>query len=151
MKIKRSGGIIGSITPTSTGKGKHTRVKKYENEIKNHINSYRPYVSHHRLTNSLNRRYLDSDMCMMDLYKNCKEKYGESAAGIETYRKIFLAENIGFSQPSADECEQCLEYKVHTEEVTHAEEDLGECKICSNFPRHKQKYRESRHEYTKGK
>ena len=90
-------------------------------------------------------------MCMMDLYKNYNEKYGGSAAGIETYRKIFLAENIGFSQPSADECEQCLEYKVHTEEVTHTEEDLGESKICSNFPRHKQKYRKARHEYTKGK
>ena len=56
---------------------------------------------------------------MMDLYKNYKEKYDNSAASIETYRKVFVGENIVFLQPSADDCETCLEYNVHIQGYAH--------------------------------
>ena len=84
VKVKRSGNLVSAISPTATTKGKYKRDDKVRKEIREHIESYKPYVSHYGLKNAPHRRYLDSDLCMMDMYKNYKSKYGENAVSDET-------------------------------------------------------------------
>ena len=90
---------------------------------------------------------------MNDLYKNYQEKYGDSAASVETFRrKVFAEEIIGVSLSSANDCETCLEYKIHIQEVVHKnEEESQKCKICSEFPVHQSRFHEDRKEYHKNR
>ena len=83
------------------------------------------------------------------MYKKYQEIYGESSASFETYRKVFDTENIGFSLPSAEECEICLEFQNHTKDSVHPPDDSAHCDICTKFPEHQKKYREARQEYQK--
>ena len=53
------------IFPEPVGKGRHSR-KTIADKITDHIESYRPYVSHYRLKHSPNRRYLDSELTVTE-------------------------------------------------------------------------------------
>ena len=140
VKGKKSNDCDNSmISPKANGKGKYPRAKKFEQQIKLHINSFNPYVSHYRLKNSPHRRFLDSDLSITYMYKKYQEIYGESSASFETYRKVFDTENIGFSLPSADDCEICLEFQNHTKDSVHPPDDSAHCDICTKFPEHHKK------------
>ena len=136
----------GGLSPTSVGKGKHKRKLKYIDNVKEHINSFHPYVSHYKLRDAPNRRYFDSECSISVLHKDFTSKVENIC--YETYRKIFKQENIGFSSPKADECEDCLLHKIHLSTSGHDPDAY--CDDCTIFFDHQRRYREAREEYEKG-
>ena len=63
----------------------------------------------------------------------------------ETHRKVFNQENIGFSQPSQDECEHCLMFKVHDSGKKN-DHPTGECDICQKYFTQQISYRAGKQE-----
>ena len=50
--------------------GKYERNFREHENIKEHINSFHPFVSHYRLKHAPNRHYLESELWVNDLYKD---------------------------------------------------------------------------------
>ena len=113
-KMKNNG-----LSLTEDKRGQSTREKATtmkvisESKIRQHIESFNPLVSHYRLINAPNRRYLTPDLSVKILWKDFIEKNNNSKVSYEKYRKIFIEANIGFSIPSEDDCPICSLYKNH--------------------------------------
>ncbi|KAF5281753.1 hypothetical protein FQR65_LT14548 [Abscondita terminalis] len=131
-------------------------AEKNYTDIKNHINSYHPQVSHYNLEHAPNRRYLPCDITIRDMYKDFIEKVYKIS--YETYRKVFDKENIGFASPTQDECGMCSTYKNHAHENAPTNststvcEEPGQtkitiCDICKKYDIHKIRYTVARKQY----
>ncbi|KAF5281723.1 hypothetical protein FQR65_LT14563 [Abscondita terminalis] len=123
-------------------------AEKNYTDIKNHINSYHPQVSHYNLEHAPNRRYLPCDITIRDMYKDF----------IEKVYKISYKENIGFASPTQDECGMCSTYKNHAHENAPTNststvcEEPGQtkitiCDICKKYDIHKIRYTVARKQY----
>ena len=75
----------------------------------------------------------------------CKD---ETDVSYELYRRVFTEEKITFGEPSQDECDSCLEYTMHIEEVIE-NHDANECKKCILAKSHLETAKKPRHEYQK--
>ena len=61
-----------------------------------------------------------------------------------TYDNVFRSENIGFSRPSVDDCERCMQYNDHINEVNGVPHDPSIYVIYINHFKHKDKYDQAR-------
>ena len=106
------------ISPNEDRRPGHDPVNKLNHDIiKEHINSYKPVVSHYQLLNAPNRRYLDSELSVSILHKDYLEKFPIQKVSFETYRTVFNKMNISFNRPGQDECHIC--YESHTVNDDH--------------------------------
>ena len=119
-------------------------------EVIEHIESYRPQVSHYKLCNAPNRRYLDMNLTVKDMHENYNSSH-ERRISYELYRKIFEAQNIGHSGPSQDECPTCILGKSHEHDNASdpdtAATERRNCSICMRTELHQQMAKEAREEY----
>ena len=75
----------------------------------------------------------------------CKD---ETDVSYELYRRVFTEEKITFGEPSRDECDSCLEYTMHIEEVIE-NHDANECQKFILAKSHLETAKKPRHEYQK--
>ena len=115
-------------------------------QIRKHINSYNPSISHYKCKNVPNKRYLNPELTIKEMYENFSEKNENNKVSYKTYCNVFKSENIGFSRPSQDECEICLSYKDHIKAPGHS---TVQCEECIAHAKHKEKYTQARIEYQK--
>ena len=126
-------------------RGKHEpKNKKNHDSIKQHIESYHPQVSHYRIATAPNRRYLDHDLTIKELWMDYKQNHNVS---YQVYQRVFQAENVGFAGPNQDECDLCRNHKEHEKNLNpdHNEEA---CTICKNATVHKRRAEAARKEYS---
>ena len=100
------------------------------------------------------RHYLNPDITIRMMYNNFIEKQKSCDARLcnyVPYDNVFQSENIGFSHPSVDDCERCVQYNDHINEINGAPHDPSICVICINHFKHKEKYDQARIEYQKPK
>lgn len=73
---------------------------------------------------------------------------GNARVSYELYRQVFETENIGFGEPSQDECPVCLNYKNHISDAKESDaHDQNTCDICSQAISHKGKADVARQHY----
>ena len=107
------------------GKGR-TRGHWLEDNIRRHIASLHPQISHYTRHHAPYRRYLDSRLSVRQLWRLYKETYGQ--VSYEKYWKIFKGERITFGRPIPDQCDACLEAKQHR--LDRGPHSLAECNHC---------------------
>ena len=116
--------------------------------IKQHINSYRPVVSHYKVKHAPLRRYLEPDVTISCMWRAFCEK--TKKISFELYRQVFDSERITFGQPSQDECESCLAYAQHVKELGNNDDhDPETCETCVDGRDHEIAYTKSCIEYQK--
>ena len=134
----------GGLICTADKRCKRTPVNKLDASVQadivKHIDSYKPQVSHYKLVNSPNRRYLDLNVTVKDMLKDYNKKH-EHKISYQVYRNIFKTQNIGRNKPSQDECPTCILGKGH-EHDTRAENN--ECSVCNSLKLHKDIYKDAR-------
>ena len=113
------------------GKGR-TRGHWLEDNIRRHIASLHPQISHYTRQHAPCRRYLDSRLSIRQLWRLYKETYGQIS--YEKYWKIFKGERITFGRPIPDQCDSCLEAKQHR--VDRGPHSLAECNQCMSHSLH---------------
>lgn len=112
--------------------------------IINHIESFKPNISHYRREHAPFRRYLPSDLSVRRLYDDFLEKTPEFTCSYDLYRSILRKRNISFVKLGHEECEQCETFRLHD----HSKENLQpDCKVCSNWKIHNEKYTQARKFY----
>ena len=110
----------GAIAPVEDRRGSHPPSNKCDAEvIRLHINSYNPAISHYKRKNAPYKRYLNPELSIKEMYKSFSENKGNNNICYKTYCNVFKSEDIGFSQPSQDECEICFSYKDHIKDSDH--------------------------------
>ena len=119
--------------------------KKNVELIKQHINSFKPQVSHYASENAPNRRYLDSGLTVKCMWRDFQSK--NSHVSYQLYFQVFQAENIGFSRPNQDECSVCAKLNAHKSQPQHVEP----CEVCEEGNRHLLKAQQAREAYRKDK
>ena len=102
-------------------------------EIRQHINSYRPQPSHYRLFHAPNRRYLPQQLSIRQIFRDYNDKEGSVQVSWGSFHTIFSRENISFTPPSADECDAC---ELHQTAHPGQETAVCESECCLNFDEH---------------
>ncbi|CAH0397369.1 unnamed protein product [Chilo suppressalis] len=111
-----------------------------------HIESFNPCVHHYRRVHAPNKRYLPSDLTIVDMYGNFQEKYPEFKCSLETYRDHLTNKmNISFAKLGHEQCETCETFNLHN--LDHVKEPCTDCQICKTYAHHKIKYTLAREMY----
>ena len=139
-----------NIAPINDRRGKHEVYENHKADhkaIRYHINSYKPSISHDTRVNAPNRRYLNPEITVTDMLVDYSSSSSKKVS-YSAYYTVFKSENIGFSRPSVDDCEVCLQFNDHkaTNEENH---NSDTCDICKQFKIHKDKYTKARIGYNK--
>lgn len=125
---------------------RHPSSKKVDrNVIIQHINSFRPTISHYRREHAPDRKYLPSDVSITLMYKDFKDKYPDTTFSYELYRKVVSGENISFAKLGHEECWECECYGLHKQTENH--DNDANCDICQKWKVHKEKATNARKEY----
>ena len=66
---------------------------------------------------------------------------------LETYRRVFKTQNIGFGEPASDQCSTCLDFDSHKSAIT-GDHDENMCEICRQQEIHLNKVKVARDLYT---
>ena len=142
-----SGVVVGA---RGDARGAHEPSNKFSEQYKgsvvNHIEGFRPQVSHYRREHAPNRRYLPSHMTITDMHKLFNDEQEEKdKCSLTYYFGIFKALNISFAMPENDLCDRCMKHATkHPEEGPYHNCSNCECSPCDNFIRHKENYVEAR-------
>ncbi len=120
--------------------------EEYKKVVEDHIESFRPQISHYRREHAPNRRYLPSHLTITDMHKMFVEQ--QTARNAQTcslayYFGLVKAKNISFAMPENDLCERCLKHKKDHPDEDH-ECETCECSSCDGYTLHRQHAAESR-------
>lgn len=114
-------------------------------QLKKHINSFRPTISHYRREHAPNRLYLASDLSFVKMHGDFISRYG-NVCSYEKYRTVARKMNISVVKLGHEECEGCEEFNMHSN--THNKENLDDsCEICKKWKRHIDRAKNSRNLY----
>ncbi|MES9882743.1 MAG: hypothetical protein ABW185_17895 [Sedimenticola sp.] len=143
--VKSKLGNTSSLTETSDKRGKaEPRNKSDWEKIRAHISGYHPQVSHYTRERTPNRRYLDSNLSIADMWRDYNEKNLNVCYSV--YRRVFEQENIGFGKPSQDECDVCVINNAHVA-AHNDDDDKSACETCRKFEQHLSSAENARHAY----
>lgn len=143
----------GSVVVGTIGdrRGQHEPSNKlsdaFRDQVIQHIEKYRPQVSHYRRDHAPNRRYLPSELSISEIYRTFSDELisrGEKTCSFPYFYKVFKQQNISFAVPENDLCTKCMKHKqAHPDDDTH---DCSSCSCasCIGFPEHKQHAHQAR-------
>ncbi|KAK4879538.1 hypothetical protein RN001_007684 [Aquatica leii] len=110
---KRKYSFKNSLKSTKDNRGRHPSSRKIDRtDIINHINLFKPTISHYRREHAPNRKYLPSDITIKFMYKDFQQKYSQSVF-YELYRKQVNDLNISFANLGHEECWECEKFTLH--------------------------------------
>ncbi|RUS68512.1 hypothetical protein EGW08_023726 [Elysia chlorotica] len=124
------------------GRGKNQKKTTNINSMRDHIESYRPVVSHYSREKTPLRRYLPCDVTVTDMHKEYNSKY--APVSFSTFYRVFKTMKISMSSLGNEECEVCEKHKQHSQNC-----DCEEVCNISDYLLHKKKYRAARAAYKK--
>lgn len=120
-----------STSPGEDLRGKHPPINKTPLEarehVQNHIRSFPSYESHYTRTHNPNRKYLNPELSIRQMYSlyiescnTCDPKVKPVSESM--YRKIFHEDfNLHFHAPLKDTCVKCDTYKMKMAVVNNAQ------------------------------
>lgn len=129
----------------SDNRGRHEPKHKVNHQsIKEHIETYHPELPHYRREHAPNKRYLPSDITIVDMHADYVFR-NQSDMSYELYRKVVTDEmNISFAKLGNEECDKCEVYHQHKEVC------IGEsCSTCTAYFFHIGQATIARKEYQK--
>lgn len=144
-----------SSTTTSQLKAKKSQrgtassSKKIDRSIiREHIESFKPTISHYRREHAPNRRYLPSDITIVIMYNDFKEKHPTINFSYYLYREVVSKMNISFAALGHEECFSCAAFKNHKNNTNHDPENIeNDCAECDSWNKHIEKANSARHQY----
>ena len=93
--------------PPLDRRGKHTPKNKLDGSVvMDHINLYKPQISHYRRSHAPNTRYLPCELTVQEMYNEFCKSYVDYCS-VEYYRKMIKEMKISFSMPKGDKCPDC--------------------------------------------
>ena len=109
--------IISSLSKTAEGtfpeddhfsdnRGKHSHYKYSHQDVVTHIESYHPTIAHYRSAHAPYRRYLSSEVTVVDMHRDFKHKF-DSNISYSAFYQIFKSMNISMALLGHEECEIC--------------------------------------------
>lgn len=132
----------------SDGRGRFERKpSKLTQDMIDDIFSYEPCVHHYRREHAPNVLYLPTDLNVQIMYNNWEIKRREQNLDVgsySTYAKLIRENKIHFVKLGHEECEDCILFGYHEEEVNHSRRSLTdretiECPACLNWFDHHQR------------
>lgn len=143
-KVVVSGGSEVIVGAQGDRRGHHEPTNKfpedYCQQVKDHIESYRPQISHYKREHAPNRRYLPSDLSVREMHRQfCDKRTKENGTvcSYVYYLQIFTSLNISFTQPENDLCDRChIHDNAHPKSEDHMCSTCN-CDACSAYPEHK--------------
>ncbi|XP_072172310.1 uncharacterized protein [Diadema setosum] len=144
-EIPTSGVIIGT---EGDKRGLHEPSNKYSEEYRqqviDHIESFRPQVSHYKCDHAPHRRYLPSELTVRHMHLDFCEQVNHTCS-YTYYRTIFKSCNISFAVPSSDLCQKCEEHKQYHKDgpQEHQCEDCT-CEECLMYHKHRERANQAR-------
>ena len=153
---------VKGATDPSTGiaqkskRGKHAPKHKLTEEdvqtMRDHVNKYKPCISHYRRENAPNRLYLPSELSIGEMYEDYKlemvDKTNMKTCSYMSYHRVITSMNISFAKLGVEECETCDRFALHRNESVNKKAgskrsnheiescDDESCEICSNYKSH---------------
>ncbi|KAK6181875.1 hypothetical protein SNE40_009653 [Patella caerulea] len=104
---------LSDLSPPPDQRGKQTPPNKIARVlITDHIESFKPSISHYRRSHAPNRRYLPSDITINFMYEDFNTSV-LSKCSYETYRQTLKEMNISFAKLGEEECELCVKHDNH--------------------------------------
>jgi hypothetical protein len=104
----------GAITPPRDRRSKAGHKNKVDRLVlQEHIESFRPTVSHYHREHAPNVRYLPSDISVQAMYNDFKEKNKSVTCSYDLHRTVVKELNISFSKLGHEQCEQCGYFAQH--------------------------------------
>lgn len=85
--------------------------KRCRNLIVNHINSYKPCITHYRRSNAPNIKYLPRGLTVKSMFTDFISKH-PGHCKIELYRQTLKFLHISLCMPKSDVCVDCETYKM---------------------------------------
>ena len=153
--IRKDGGVV--VGAHGDRRGQHVPQNKfdegYRKHVIDHIESFRPQVSHYRRDHAPNRRYLPSDLsiCSMhQVFNESQQASGQDQCSFQYYYKVFSSMNISFSSPENDLCKTCLIHEQAHPPLQASADDLPHncstcnCHACSGYVEHKTRAAQAR-------
>ena len=139
--------LVGNVITVMTDRrGKHDPSNKFSDtvveQIKNHIESYHPSISHYRREHAPFRRYISPEISVRDMHQDYAARYPQHHCSYEFYRKTVKSMNISFVKLGEEECELCLQHEVHKKDCS-----AEECDVCRSWSLHIESARTSRMHY----
>ena len=129
--------------PLEDRRGKHEPKHKISHKlVHEHVEKYKPSISHYRREHAPLRRYLSSDLTLKEMHKNFCETSGRQVS-MNFYYKAFKELNISFAVLGQEECETCHQFFLHKQRC----ECEVVCEHYSAFVSHRKKYRMAREMY----
>ena len=127
---KHNGKLDTEITRVKTKYLRGSGMKETcdRDKIKQHVESFHPQDSHYRLGHAPNRRNIDSNLTIKQMFDDHRSKYLDCEKTV--YYDVVKSMNIGFSQPDHDKCETCQTYETHLKDIVDTETDHAVCTIC---------------------
>jgi len=126
-------------------RGKHEPANKFSDgvveDIKSHIESYHPSISHYRREHAPFRRYISPEISIREMHQDFVASCAHNCS-YEFYRKTVKSMNISFVKLGEEECEFCLQHDSHKKECS-----AEECDLCSSWDLHMESVRISRMHY----
>lgn len=138
--------------PPPNKRGKSTPANKFDKKVvMDHIESYKPCLSHYRREHAPLRRYLPSDITVKDMHDDYLKKNPQNKVSYEYYRKTKDEMNISFANLGHEECWCCEKNKLHIKESKHDPHDShtaeNDCEKCGEWLKHQRLYTRARREY----
>ena len=135
-----------SITPHNDKRGRHfpwnKKTPATNDAVIQHIESFKPSVSHYRREHAPLRRYLSSELTVQGMYEDFVQKNPDQSFKYQFYRKIVADQNISFTKLGEEQCETCLEKEKHMHE-----NEVENCSVCSDWKKHIENARIARTKY----
>ena len=136
-----------TLTETiADGRGKAPAKNKTDTQsIRDHILSYNPQVSHYRIIDAPNKRYLEPHLSVKIMWTDYASQNNVS---YPVYHRVFQSENISFAKSSQDDCDFCAKYEMHKKDAPD-DHDADSCTECLNGKKHLDRAGKARAEYRK--
>ena len=142
IKLKK---INKNLYPSLDRRGKYARNPEIiENIVTKHIEKYKPEHSHYGIAHAPLRKYLDSALTRVKIYKEFVFNKFNPKISFTLFCRIFRKFRYAIGQSQNDLCAICDLSKTHF----HSE-SIENCQECTDFNDHKTFAKQSRIEYQK--
>ena len=102
----------GSIKPVKDQRGRHKPKHAFSlnifDAIDDHIESFKPMISHYHRNHAPLRRYLPPELSAKVMHEHLCQSHPDIKCCGETYRLRVKNKNIGFGRLGEEECEVCI-------------------------------------------
>ena len=135
ITVTMSSAALGRVAVSPDKRGRHAPPHKMSPEVRErivqHVESYRPCVSHYRREHAPNRRYLPSEISIKSMYDDFKSTHSLDKCSYETYCKIVAELGISFTKLGEEQCDVCLLHDLHL-----PCKDAQACEACAEWQQH---------------